>query len=155
MPISGRGRAVFQPIWADDVARCVCAVLDSGPAAMPAAAVAVNGDRPSSRRYELAGPHQLSYEAIVRLALRSFGKRRPIVHVPTPIVSRCLRAIETLARDRAFATWDEAELMEVSMVTSAGTADARRLGVEPRAMADVLGVSAGRPPGASQPAGAR
>ncbi len=28
MPISGRGRAVFQPIWADDVARCVCAVLD-------------------------------------------------------------------------------------------------------------------------------
>jgi uncharacterized protein YbjT (DUF2867 family) len=144
MPISGRGRAVFQPIWADDVARCVCAVLDSGATAIPAAAVAVNGDRPRSRRYELAGPHQLSYEAIVRLALRSFGKRRPILHIPTPIVSRGLRALEILARDRAFATWDEAELMEVSMVTSAGTADAQQLGVEPRAMADVLGV-AGRP----------
>jgi uncharacterized protein YbjT (DUF2867 family) len=144
MPISGRGRAVFQPIWADDVARCVCAVLDPGPAASPAATAAVDGARPSSRRYELAGPHQLSYEAIVRLALRSFGKRRPLVHVPTPVVSRGLRALEILARSRAFATWDEAELMEVSMVTPVGTADALRLGVDPRAMDDVLGVTAGR-----------
>ena len=88
---------------------------------------------------------------VLFLALRAFGKRRPIVHVPTPIVSRSLRALETLARTRAFAPWDEAELMEVSMITSAGTADARRLGVEPRAMADVLGVAGGLPPDTSQP----
>jgi uncharacterized protein YbjT (DUF2867 family) len=146
MPISGRGRALFQPIWADDVARCVCAVLDSGPAAQPAGDVARNGNRPSSTRFELAGPHQLSYEDIVRLALRSFGRRRPIVHVPAAIVAPGLRALEVVARSRAFATWDEAELMEVSMLTPAGTADALRLGVEPRAMADVLGVAPARRP---------
>jgi uncharacterized protein YbjT (DUF2867 family) len=130
MPISGRGRAVFQPIWAEDVARCVCAELDR-----PAAS--------GSRRYELAGPQTLSHEAIIRLALRSIGKRRLLVHVPTPIVSSGLRALELVARSRAFATWDEAELMEVSMVTPAGTADARRLGVAPRPMADVLGLARG------------
>jgi NADH dehydrogenase len=127
VPIPGRGRAVYQPIWADDVARCVSAVLEQAAA-------------PGSRRYELAGPQTLSHEAIVRLAIRAQGKRRPILRVPTPIVSRGLRALELVARSRAFATWDEAELMEVSMVSADGTAGARALGVQPRAMADVLGV---------------
>src|SRR5277367_4814615 len=30
MPVSGRGRAPFQPIWADDVAACVVAALRAG-----------------------------------------------------------------------------------------------------------------------------
>jgi hypothetical protein len=38
-----------------------------------------------------------------------------------------------------FATWEEAELMEVPMTSERGTADAERLGVEPRSMAAVLG----------------
>jgi hypothetical protein len=42
-------------------------------------------------------------------------------------------------RSKAFATWDEAELMEVSMTSPAGTADAEALGVVPRRMADLLG----------------
>jgi hypothetical protein len=38
-----------------------------------------------------------------------------------------------------FATWDEAELMEVPMVTPRGTEDAERLGVNPLPMRLVLG----------------
>jgi len=37
-----------------------------------------------------------------------------------------------------FATWEEAELMEVPMLSDTGTADAESLGVEPRRMRDVL-----------------
>jgi NADH dehydrogenase len=124
MPLSGRGRALFQPIWADDVADCVMTALQRGPA-----------------RYELAGPETLSHDAIVRLALRSFGRKRQVVHVPTPIVSRTLRAVEAIAKDRAFATWDEAELMETSMTSRIGTADAERLGVEPKPIGAVLGLT--------------
>ena len=40
--------------------------------------------------------------------------------------------------DAAFATWEEAELLEVPMVSERGTADAKALGVEPKRMADVL-----------------
>ena len=39
-----------------------------------------------------------------------------------------------------FATWEEAELLEVPMTTPAGPADARRLGVDPAPMAEVLGL---------------
>jgi hypothetical protein len=40
--------------------------------------------------------------------------------------------------EAVFATWEEAELMEVPMVTPRGDADVRTLGVEPRRMEDVL-----------------
>jgi uncharacterized protein YbjT (DUF2867 family) len=126
MPISGRGRAVFQPIWAEDVADCVMASLQAGPSA-------------PHERYELAGPETLSHTEIVRLLLRSLGRRRPLVHVPTPLVSRGLRLLERMAGPSAFATWDEAELMEVTMTSARGAADAESLGVTPQRMAAVLG----------------
>ncbi len=42
-------------------------------------------------------------------------------------------------KSKAPATWDEAELLEVSMISRKGTADAEALGVSPRPMAAVLG----------------
>jgi uncharacterized protein YbjT (DUF2867 family) len=126
MPFPGRGRAQFAPIWVADVADCVMASL-----------AAERG----SARYELAGPEILTHEQIGRLVLSAAGRRRRLVHVPTPIVSRGLRLVERSAGVRAFATWDELELMEVSMVPADGRGDAERLGVHPRTMASVLGVS--------------
>jgi uncharacterized protein YbjT (DUF2867 family) len=124
VPISGSGRALFQPIWAQDVADCVMAALE----------------RPDgAQRYELSGPETLSYDAIVEIVLRAAGRPRRLVHFPLGVVSRSLRTLEALMRSNAFATWDEAELMEVTMTSPAGTADARALGVAPRTMAAVLG----------------
>jgi NADH dehydrogenase len=126
VPISGRGHALYQPIWAEDVADCIVSALALPPG--------------EGRRYELAGPQTLSHQQIVELMLRAAGRPRPTVNVPTPIVSRALRLVEALMKSRAPATWDEAELLEVSMTTSAGTAGAGALGVSPRPMASVLGV---------------
>jgi uncharacterized protein YbjT (DUF2867 family) len=124
MPVSGRGRALYQPIWAEDVADCVIAAL-RGP------------DAERHARYELAGPETLSHNDIVQIVLRSLSRKRPVLHVPTPIVSRGLRLLERTMGPRAPATWDEAELMEVSMTSPRG--DAERLGVVPQRMAAVLG----------------
>jgi uncharacterized protein YbjT (DUF2867 family) len=121
MPVSGRGRAVYQPIWAEDVADCVIAAL-----------------RGADRRYELAGPETLSHNEIVRAVLDALRRSRPLIHLPTPAVSRGLRLLEAMLGPRAFATWDEAELMEVPMISARGTADAQRLGVTPRTMRAVL-----------------
>jgi uncharacterized protein YbjT (DUF2867 family) len=126
MPVSGRGRALFQPIWAEDVAGCVIAALHAP-------------ERTPHQRYELAGPETLSHTDIVRTVLASLGRRRPLVHVPTPIVSRSLRLLERVTGADAFATWDEAELMEVAMTSSRGAADVEALGVRPQRMAAVLG----------------
>ena len=131
MPVCGRGRAFFQPIWADDVADCVVAALHAQGAGRP--------EISRHARYELAGPETLSYSEIVRTALRSRGRGRPLVHVPTPAVSSGLRLLERAMGTSAVATWDEAELMETSMTSPRGAADAEGLGVRPQRMAAVLG----------------
>ncbi|MEX2108774.1 MAG: NAD(P)H-binding protein [Solirubrobacterales bacterium] len=121
MPVSGSGGARFQPIWAEDAARCVVAALAG-----------------EDRRYELAGPDALSYDDMSDLVSRIAGRPRPLIHLPLPLVRYGLLAARSIAGEAVFATWEEAELMEVSMVSERGTADAEALGVKPRRMSDVL-----------------
>jgi uncharacterized protein YbjT (DUF2867 family) len=128
LPISGEGRARYQPIWAGDVADCVLAELDR-----PA------GEADRHRRFDLTGPETLSYDDIVRTALRAWGRQRRLLHVPLPVVRAGLRGVETVSRHKAFATWEEAELMEIPMTSSRGSADAESLGVQPLRMSAVLG----------------
>jgi NADH dehydrogenase len=128
VPVSGSGHALYEPIWARDVARCVAGSLD-GAESKPG----------SDARYELAGPEVLSYDDIVEVVMEANGRERPLVHVPLSFVRTGLRALELLAGPSVFATWEEAELMEVPMISDRGIADAERLGVEPRPMGVVLG----------------
>jgi uncharacterized protein YbjT (DUF2867 family) len=128
VPVSGTGQALYQPIWARDVARCVVGSLNG------------TGSNPgSSNRYELAGPELLSYDDIVEVVVEASGRGRPLLHVPLPLVHTGLRALELLVGPSVFATWEEAELMEVAMTSKRGSADAEALGVEPRPMGAVLG----------------
>jgi uncharacterized protein YbjT (DUF2867 family) len=124
LPVSGPGEAAFQPIWAEDVADCVMASLNGGSA---------------SSDVELAGPQTLSYDDIVRVFLRSIGRRRRLLHVPLPLVRASLRLLRLAGGPHVFATWDEAELLEEPMTTPAGSADAEALGVHPLPMGRVLG----------------
>jgi uncharacterized protein YbjT (DUF2867 family) len=119
VPMMGQGTARTQPIWVDDVADCILGALENG-----------------GGRYELAGPDVLTHREVIRLALGH--RRRRVVPVSLAVARPLLRAHETLAGPTAFATWDEAELLTVSMLTERGTMDAEKLGVKPRRMADVL-----------------
>jgi uncharacterized protein YbjT (DUF2867 family) len=129
VPFSGRGKAQFEPIWAQDVAAAAMTLLDR-----PAPAQAA--------RFELSGPERMTHETIVATALKALGHQRRLVHVPVPLVRQGLRLAETVMKSKAPATWDEAELLEISMTAARGTADAEALGVRPRRMADVLGGAA-------------
>ena len=141
MPISGSGAASFQPIWAEDVADATRRVLREPPE--------------GARHIELAGPEVLTYEEIVRIAMSVWDRERRLVHVPLWMVRRSLRILERMFGPGVFATWEEAELMEVPMVTPAGTRDAGSLGVEPKRLSEVLGLTRGalpRPVPAPSPA---
>jgi NADH dehydrogenase len=128
VPVAGRGRAAFQPLWAEDVADCVLAALPGGTHAAAA----------ENRRYELAGPETLTYRQIVELALAARGRRRPLISLPLLVVRRGLALVEALMGPAAFATWDEVELLEVPMTSGRGTADMEALGVTPQRLTDVL-----------------
>jgi uncharacterized protein YbjT (DUF2867 family) len=114
VPVSGSGRALYQPVWAEDVAEAV-----------------VNSLASADSTYELAGPEVLSYNEIVRTVLRAAHRRRRLVHVPLPIVRASLKLLRV-------ATWEEVELLEEPMVTERGTADIEQLGVSPHSMPAVL-----------------
>jgi NADH dehydrogenase len=124
LPISGPGRSAYQPIWAGDVARCVLAALDRGA---------------EDARFELAGPEVLTYDEIALAVARAAGRERPLLHVPLGLVHLSLVALRRIFGEAVFATWEEAELMEVPMTTARGTADVEALGVQPRRVEEVLG----------------
>jgi uncharacterized protein YbjT (DUF2867 family) len=130
MPMSGSGKALCQPIWAEDVASCVMASLSK------------DGSDAASERYELAGPETLSYEQVIRTVLESAGRERPLMPIPTPLVSRVLHLAERAAGERTggwVPRWDEAELMEANMVARRGPADTEAFDVTPQPMSAVLG----------------
>jgi NADH dehydrogenase len=124
LPVSGHGDAEYEPIWAEDAAGVVMGVLD--------------GQANGKGEVELAGPERLTYDGIVETFLAAKNRRRPVVHVPLPVVKAGLKAVEEIQGSMAFATWDEAELMEIPMLSERGTADAESLGVRPQAMQWVL-----------------
>ncbi|MET0557823.1 MAG: NAD(P)H-binding protein [Solirubrobacterales bacterium] len=122
LPVSGPGDAAFEPIWAADAAQAVTAALG----------------REAAPRYELVGPERLTYDEMSDLVSRIAGRPRPLVHLPLGMVRAGLMAGRSVFGEAVFATWEEAELMEVSMVSERGTADVQALGVQPRRMSDVL-----------------
>ena len=65
------------------------------------------------------------------------------MHVPLGLVRLGLGVLERLAGSSAFATWEEAELMEEAMITEQGARDVLRLGVDPKPMREVLGLAGG------------
>jgi uncharacterized protein YbjT (DUF2867 family) len=125
LPVSGEGDALYQPIWAHDVGRAVIGWLEHEGGA--------------ERRYELAGPQVLSYDDVARTIAAAAGRPRPLLHVPLPLVRSGLIWLRRLVGENAFATWEEAELMEISMTTPRGTTDAEALGAIPLPMRQVLG----------------
>jgi len=129
LPISGPGSAAYQPLWAHDAAACVDAVLA--------------GERRD--RVELAGPQTLTYNGMALVIARANGRDRRLVHVPLGAVRLGLVWLRRLFGDAAFATWEEAELMEVPMTTPRGDADVRGLGIDPQPMEAVLAGAVPRP----------
>ena len=101
-------------------------------------------DRPPAAerhaRYELAGP-DVAHPARGRASSRCAPATAAAgwSPCPAPVLRPLLRGYEALAGPTAVATWDEAELLGVTMRTPRGTADAEALGVHPRRLAAVLG----------------
>jgi NADH dehydrogenase len=127
VPLTGRGAARTQPLWAEDAADGVLAALEQGPQ--------------SHARHELAGPEILTHRQVVELVLRAAGRRRRTLPVPLTALRASLKAGELLAGPTTFATWDEALMLAVPMLSDGGPAGLEALGVRPRRMADVLGAA--------------
>ena len=126
MPVSGNGRSEYQPIWADDAAAAVMAALEKGDAGA----------------WDLVGPEQLTYSQMSALVARAAGRPRPLWHVPLPLVHLGLSTLHRIFGEKVFATWQEAEVLQIPMTSASGTTDIDSLGIAPRSMSDVLSPTA-------------
>jgi NADH dehydrogenase len=122
MPVSGDGLSQYQPIWASDAAAAVMAALEEG--------------EPGT--WDLAGPEQLSYAQMSALVARAAGRPRPLLAIPLPLVHLGLSTLYRIFGEKVFATWQEAEVLQISMTSETGNSDIEALGVEPRSMSEVL-----------------
>lgn len=125
MPVPGDGKTLFQPIWADDAADAITSAI-------------LKGSNSLDHRLELAGPEVLSHDQILKAAMNHFGRRKPLLHLSPTWTRRLLQLQEMYLGPSAFASWDEAQLMEYPTAARRGTADVNALGVEPMAIGDVL-----------------
>ncbi len=132
MPIPGDGTARFAPIWSQDVADCVLATLPGGER---------RARRRSAPATSWRGPTSSPTARLSRSCSPRRHRRRRIVAIPSSLTRRALKAVERISGHNAFATWDEAELLDVPLLAAHGTADCDRLGIHPRPMDPaVLGV---------------
>ncbi|GAC1345485.1 MAG: NAD(P)H-binding protein [Candidatus Dormibacteria bacterium] len=72
IPIAGDGRALFQPIAVDDLARVICLAVERGP---------------DGRAHELGGPDHLTYDDIIHAIRAEIGARYHLeAHVPVGLL---------------------------------------------------------------------
>ncbi len=82
LPLIGGGRTRLQPVFVEDVAEAIAAMLiDPGTA---------------GQTYELAGPKVYSLRALTDMVLRLLGKRRVLVPIPFALAGIQARAFEFL-----------------------------------------------------------
>jgi uncharacterized protein YbjT (DUF2867 family) len=129
MPLTGAGRARFQPLFIGDLARATVASLDD-PGTI-------------GREYELGGPRPWTYREIVEEVLRGMGSRRLLVPVPVPLIRLVAGVSETLRLPFPVAT-DQLRQLRFDNV---GAIDSVRsgFGFDPAPMEGALGYLARRP----------
>jgi len=80
LPVIGDGRARFQPVAVEHVARCFAGALDE----------------PQSIRqsFDVGGPERLTLPQMLHIILEVTGQKRRIVHVPLPLAQKLVAILE-------------------------------------------------------------
>ena len=84
IPIVGPGTQRLQPIWVEDVAAYFARAVEAPEAA--------------NRTFELGGPDVVTWNELFERIRRTFGKRRPTVHLPFGLVRAGATVAELLPR---------------------------------------------------------
>jgi uncharacterized protein YbjT (DUF2867 family) len=85
VPMIGNGRRLFQPIWVEDVARCVVRMVQEP-------------ERYNGRYIEVGGPAVYTYAQILDMLMQRIGQRKPKVPGPIPLVRLGAAMMETFLK---------------------------------------------------------
>ncbi len=122
LPIPDVGMARFQPLWVEDLARCIVATIDR--------------DDLGGRMIPLGGPEHFTFEQMIRRVLETAGIRRQLVHIQMPLMRTAADALGALLVRSPTPTW-WLDLAAVGSATELGTIP-KHFGFEPCRFADCL-----------------
>lgn len=123
IPIPGSGQAKFQPIWVEDVARCLSQI--------------VKEDRFIGQTVALGGSEYVTYEGLVDHAQMVFPGRRTKLHIPLPIVGFLATALPALGLNFP-ATREQVYLLTQDNITDRDSVE-RIFGFEPARLSEKIG----------------
>ena len=126
LPLMGGGETRFAPVFVGDVAEAVATLVDRG--------------EPDGKTYELGGPEELSFKALMQFTLDTINRSRMLVPVPWP-VARIMATVLGLL-PKPLITPDQVELLKTdNVVSAAAKAEGRTLaglGITPRGIASIV-----------------
>lgn len=122
-PLVGDGQARFQPLWVEDLVTIMGMAL-SDPATI-------------GKAYDLGGPEQMTYEAMVRQILVALHRSRVLLKVPVPVMNPVIKAMEWLL-PKPPATTSLLDLLKVDNTTTPDAVE-RQFGFKPRPFREVIG----------------
>jgi uncharacterized protein YbjT (DUF2867 family) len=82
VPVAGNGKTKFQPMHVQDIATCLVQALER--------------DDLRGQTIEIGGPAYLTYEQIIGVIARTYGRWWRGVHVPLPVMRRLVWAMERI-----------------------------------------------------------
>lgn len=121
LPVFKRGKTSFQPVYVDDVAKAIEAMIDQGI---------------KTQTYELAGPQTYTFEELIELLLEIKKLRRTIVKCPTFIgwmISLVSKILPT-----PLLTFDQLHMLDIDSITHKKIKTFENLGIHPRSLEEVL-----------------
>lgn len=122
LPLIGGGKTRFQPVYVGDVADAVVRCLTDQHCA--------------GRTYELGGPKVYSFADLMRLLLRTIGRRRFLLPLPWGLASAMGSIMQILPS--APLTRDQVEQLKRDNVVADGQPGLRELGIEPHTVEVII-----------------
>ena len=116
VPVVGDGTAVFQPIWVDDVARCIAESLDR--------------EELEARAVEIGGPDYFTYDELIDVIAETLGVRAAKAHVPVSLMATGASVLEALS-PRPPITREQLKMLAFDHRTELDSVQ-RHFGFEPR-----------------------
>lgn len=116
VPVPGDGKARFQPLHVEDLVRCLRAALSRDD---------LRG------AYEVGGAEVVTYDELLAETMTALGIRRPLVHVPVPLVKPGAVAMGLVMADPPVTT-GQLDLLAVDNVPRPN--EIERFGVAPRSL---------------------
>lgn len=122
LPIPDVGMARFQPLWVEDLTRCIVATIDR--------------DDLIDRVISLGGPEHFTLEQMIRRVLEAAGMRRRLFHVSMPLMQTGTELMDAVLAQSPTPRW-WLDLAAVGSATELGTIP-KHFGFEPCRLARCL-----------------